>query len=175
MIYFITFVLTLLLSYIARATPACGDVATPKELYDPTYADAQTAEDPTLVVYNVTWSNYYDNPYGNTKKVVCNSLARRYPYFENFPDFPFIGGAFNIKKGSQNNCSECWRLTYPPGSRMAIYITAINSDTSEAFNISKTAYNILTGASGSQTVLASATPVPPRLCERRRGEETLRA
>ena len=43
MIYFTTFVLSILLSHIVRATPACGDVTPPNELYDPTYADAQSA------------------------------------------------------------------------------------------------------------------------------------
>ena len=55
MIYLTTFILTLLLSHIACATPACGDVTSPKELYEPTYADAQHTL--TIVVYNVTWSS----------------------------------------------------------------------------------------------------------------------
>jgi hypothetical protein len=42
MIYFITFILTLLFSHITRAAPACGDVASPEEPYDPMFADART-------------------------------------------------------------------------------------------------------------------------------------
>ncbi len=168
MIYFTTFILTLLLSHIARATPACDDVAPPEELYDPTFADAQGAQHAIVAPYNVTWSGYYDNPNGDTKKVVCNGLARRYPHFKNFPDYPYIGGVFNIKKGSQNNCGECWRLTYARSKR-SVYITAIDSDTNHGFNISKTAYNVLSGGlKGSKSLLAEATPAPPHFCAGRK-------
>jgi len=104
MIYFTTFILTLLLSHITRATPACGDVASPEELYDPTYADAQQTL--PMAVSDVVWSNWYDDPNGDTSKVACSSLARVYPHFGNIPHFPYIGGVFNIKRGSQKNCRE---------------------------------------------------------------------
>jgi hypothetical protein len=54
MIYFTTFIFTLLLSHIARAMPPCGDVASPEELFD-TYDDEQV-----LASYKVTWDATYD-------------------------------------------------------------------------------------------------------------------
>ena len=163
MIYFSTFIVTHPLSHITRATPACGDVASPEELYDPTYADAQGAQHAIILPYNVTWSSYYDTN-GDTKKVACYSLARRYPHFKNFPDYPYIGGVFNIKYPSQNNCGECWKLTYAR-SKKSIYVTGINNATNHGFNISQKAYNVLSGGLlGSKTLLAEATPAPPKYC-----------
>ena len=49
MIYFTTLIFTLLLSHIARAVPACGDVASPEDQYD-TYDDGQ----PVLATYKVS-------------------------------------------------------------------------------------------------------------------------
>jgi len=155
MIYFSTFFATLLLLHIARATPACGDVTSPEELYDPTYADAQAAQLPIPSLYNVTWSSWYDDPNGDTSKVACSSLARRYPHFKNFPHFPYIGGGFNIKKGSQDNCGWCWILTNVKTKKWII-ITPIDSDTNQGFNISKEAYNVLSGGQPSKTLLAEA-------------------
>jgi len=108
-------------------------------------------------------SSYYDTN-GDTKKVVCSSLARRYPHFKNFPDYPYIGGVFNIKYPSQNNCGECWKLTYAR-SKKSIYVTGINNATNHGFNISQKAYNVLSGGLlGSKTLLAEATPAPPKYC-----------
>jgi hypothetical protein len=167
MIYFTTFFLTLLLSHIARAAPACDDVATPDEQYDAMYADALYAEaqaaEHDLIAYNVTWSSYYDNPSGNTKKLApCGYLASQYPYFKYFPDYPYIGGVFNIKKPSHNNCGECWKLTYGK-TKKHIYIRGINSDKNHGFNISHTAYKALTGGS-SKTVVAEAEIAAPSHC-----------
>ncbi len=161
MIYFTTFILTLLLSHIARATPACGDLVTPEELYDPTYADAQAAEHATLAVYNVTWSSYYDKPNSDTKKVVCHDP--KYPHFKSYPDYPYIGGVFNIKKPSHNGCNECWKLTYGKKTKKSVYIRGVNSDTNHGFNISHTAYKALTGGS-SKSVHAEAAPAAPSYC-----------
>jgi hypothetical protein len=168
MIYITTFFLTLLLSHIARAAPACDDVATREEQYDALYADAlyaeaQAAEHATLKVYNVTWSSYYDNPKGDTKKVACGYLAPQYPHFKNFPDYSYIGGVYNIKKPSHNGCNECWKLTYGTKIKKHIYIRGIDSDKNHGFNISHTAYKALTGGS-SKTVLAEAAPAAPSYC-----------
>ena len=104
MIYFTTLIFTLLLSHIARAMPACGDVASPEDVYD-TYDDELI-----LATYKVTWDATYDNPNGNTNGVACSNgphgLAGAYPKFHNFPDFPYLGGAFDTKWGSAN-CRKC--------------------------------------------------------------------
>jgi hypothetical protein len=160
MIYLTTFILTLLLSHIARATPACGDVTSPEELYDPTYTDAQNAL--PIVVYNVTWTNKYDNKNGSTNCVACSNLADRYPHFRDFPGFPYIGGAFNIERGSPN-CGECWRLTNLR-IHISIYFTAIDTATS-GFNITRESFIALNGGKlGNGTLQAEAALVPRHLC-----------
>jgi hypothetical protein len=164
MIYFITFILTLLFSNIARATPACGDVASPEKLYDPKYADAQHAL--PIVVYNVTWSSKYDNRNGSTNNVSCSNgphgLAPLYPHFRNFPGFPSIGGAFNIKWGSPN-CSECWNLTHL-GTHKSISFTAIDTATT-GFNLSRESFIVLNGGKlGSGTLQAEAKLIPRHYC-----------
>ena len=158
MIFFTSFIFTLLLAHIARAAPACDDVASSQMLYDDT-------EQSFLTTYKVTWDATYDNPEGNTLGVACSNgphgLAAKYPHFRNFPDFPFLGGAFDTKFGSPN-CGKCWKLT-DKTSRRFIYFTAI--DASGSFNIGKRAFTALNGGTvGSGTLEAEATPVPGHFC-----------
>ena len=165
MIYFTTFILTHLLSHIARATPTCSDVSTPEELYDPSsYADSQADQHLPMAVVNVTWTTWYDNKNGDTKKTACPDLAGLYPDFKNFPEFPYIGGIYNIIKGAPlKYCGSCWKLTHG-GNKRSIYITVMDSATNHGFNISKTAFNALTGGLGNKTLLAEATPAPLSSC-----------
>ena len=164
MIYFTTFILTLLLSHIARAAPACGDVASPEELYDLTYDDApQDQHTLPIIVYNVTWTNKYDYRNGNTKDVACSSLDHRYPHFGNFPRFPYIGGAWDIKKGS-NLCGTCWNLT-DLKTHKTISIAPIDSAPANRYNISKEAFNVLNGGKlGSTWLQATAKEVDGHYC-----------
>ncbi|KAF8489427.1 hypothetical protein F5888DRAFT_1892895 [Russula emetica] len=236
-IYFTTFILALLLSHISHATPACGDVASPEELYDPTYADDQhvlppkppvkppvitpkppvitpkppvitpkppvtttkppsskppvttpkppsskpptttpkppsskpptttpkppsskpptttpkppsskpptttpkppsskpptttpkppsskpptttpkppsskpptTTPKPKPSAYTVAWSRKYDKKDGDTSKVTCSKLDKKFPHFVDFPSFPYIGAA----KNGKDYCGTCWSLT----------------------------------------------------------------
>jgi len=157
MIYFTTFIFTLLLSHIARAVPACGDVASPQELYD---------TEPLLATYKVTWDATYDNPNGNTNTVACSNgphgLAGKYPLFDDFPDFPYLGGAFDVKFGSPN-CGKCWKLTVKKTGRF-IYFTAIDAAGS-GFNIGKSAFIALNGGTvGSGTLDAEAISVAGHFC-----------
>jgi hypothetical protein len=165
MIYFTTFILTLLLSHIARATPACGDVASPKELYDPTYADAQAAQHVLPIrVFNVTWSSKYDNKSGDTSKLPCSKLARRYPHYHDFPHFPYIGGAWNINRTSSQYCGTCWNLTNLKAPK-AVYVTVIDSASANYYNVSKEAYMKLSGGKlGSGTLQATAKQVSTVYC-----------
>ncbi|KAF8489422.1 Cerato-platanin [Russula emetica] len=153
MIYFTTFIFTLLLSHIARAVLACGDAASPQELYD--------TEQPNLATYKVTWDDTYDNPNGNTDSVACSNgqwgLDGAFPQFKDFPIFPYIGGAFDIKWDSPN-CGKCWKLTNPQTGRR-IYLTAIDAARAArtGFNISKHAFIALNGGTvGSGTLEAKA-------------------
>jgi hypothetical protein len=106
MIYFTTFIFTLLLAHIARAVPGYGDVASPQGLYD-------INDDKQLVFAgdNVTWDAKYDNMDSSTKSIACSGLASKYPHFHNFPDFPYIGSAFDIIGHDSSNCGKCWKLT----------------------------------------------------------------
>jgi hypothetical protein len=163
MIYFTTFIFTLLLAHNARAVPACGDVASPQGLYD-MYDDEQLV----FAGDNVTWDAMYDNPNGNTNSVVCGNgphgLAAKYPHFHDFPDFPYLGGAFNVKWGS-SNCGECWKLTDTKTHKF-IYLTAI--DTSKrgfGLVISKHAFMALSGGPVvPPTLEVESVPVPRHFC-----------
>ena len=159
MIYF-TLIFALLFSRIARAMPACGDVAFTDDRYD------KYDEQLVLATYKVTWDATYDNPNGNTDSVACsngpNGLAPKYPHFKNFPDFPYLGGAFDTKFGSPN-CGKCWKLT-DKNSHRTIYFTAIDA-AGKGFNIGKKAFIALNGGTvGSGTLEAEAGSVPGHFC-----------
>ncbi len=162
MIYFTTFIFTLLLSHIARAVPACDDAASPEDLYDLTNDDFQL---PLLTTYKVTWDGTYNNPNGNTNGVACSDgpygLASTYPQFHNFPNFPNLGGAFDTRHGS-SNCGKCWRLSSTQTGRW-IYLTAIDA-AGTGFNIAKDAFLALGGSMDTGSLEAYADPVPPSLC-----------
>jgi hypothetical protein len=158
MIYFTSFIFTLLLAHVARAVPACDDVASPQVLYD-------DIEQP-LAIYKVTWDSVYDNPEGSTDKVACSNgphgLVAKYPHFKNFPDFPHLGGAFDVKWGSPN-CGKCWKLTEKKSKRF-IYFTAIDA-TKSGFNIGKKVFIELNGGTvGAGTLEAEAVSVAGHFC-----------
>jgi hypothetical protein len=162
MIYFTALIFTLFLSHIARAMPACGDVAPPEDQYvTNTYDDEQLV----LASYKVTWDAKYDNPNGNTKDVACsNGLAGHYPHFKDFPDYPYIGASYDIKHGS-SNCGKCWKLTNTKTHRW-IYFTVIDGYGGGGYNIGKKAYTELYGGSaGSGSSLdAEAQSVAGHFC-----------
>ena len=125
MIYFTgtTFIFTVLLAHIARAVPACGDVSSPEDMYDPMYDDEQLV----LATYKATWDDKYDNANGDIIGVVCSSLAPKYPHIKNIPHFPYIGDVSNIR-GNLPNCGKCWKLTNPNTGRF-IYLAAMDAAT----------------------------------------------
>jgi Cerato-platanin len=162
MIYFTTFIFTLLLAHIARAVPGCADVASPENMYDPMYDSEQL----TLGLTKVTWTAEYGNPNGSTKGVACSEFAPRYPHFHNFPDFPDIGGAFDILGKNSRNCGKCWKLTDTKTHRF-IYLLAIDeSKPGFGFVLSKQAFTALTGGTvAPPTVVVDYVPVPSHFCD----------
>jgi hypothetical protein len=156
MIYLSSFVFTLLLAHTARAVPACGDVAPSRVTYGDT---AQTVFAP--IEYKVTWDNVYDNPNGKTKEVACENLDKKYPIFKDFPNFPHIGGAFDITFDN-SNCRKCWNLT-DTKTKKHIYLTAIDGD-KVGFNIAKEAFIALGGNPDAGTLEATAFPVTADHC-----------
>lgn len=130
------------------------------------YADAQATQHapphpPPPVIYNVTWSRYYDDSRGNTSKVTCSILDRRYPRFGDFPHFPYIGGGWNVHNPAI--CGSCWNLTNVK-THKRISVTVIDHAKS-GYNISLEAFNVLNGGLvGSKTLQAVATPVDTKYC-----------
>ena len=158
MIFFTTFIFTLLLVHIARAMPACGDVASFEDMYDPMYDEEQLF--PPLT--KVTWDDKYDNLYGATTSVACKHLTSKYPHFHDLPGFPYIGGAFDITGPDSPNCGKCWKLT-DPRTHKFIYFTAM--DTSKpgfSFVLSKHAFMALSGGPVVPPTLEVDFQVVPR-------------
>ncbi len=155
MIFLATFILTLILSNVARAVPACGDAAPPEELYEQyeVMFDAQP-----IFLENATMDVKYDNWNGDTRTVTCSNLAPQFPHFHNFPQFPRIGAAFNVKQGP--GCSKCWRLT-DSKTRRSISLFAIDA-THDGFKLGKRVFEALTG--GTVEVKVEARLVPLSVC-----------
>ena len=138
MIYFTTFIFTLLLVHIARAVPECG-AASPEDVYNPAYDNEQL----TLADCKVPWDLKYDNPNGDTKTLACSDFAPQYPHFGDFPTFPYIGAAFDIQGQNPSECGKCWNLTNTESHKF-IYLTAIDSGPSGSESVlSKHAYDAL--------------------------------
>ena len=150
MVYFAILIFTLLLSHIARAMHACGDAASPQDVYN-AYDDEDSE---VFATFSVTKDYIYDNLYGHTSGVVCSGLATTFPVFPLFPAFPYLGGAYDIKKGSNTNpgCGQCWKLTSKKTGR-SIYLTAIDGVTDSAFNIGTVAFNDLDGKLGGPSTM----------------------
>jgi hypothetical protein len=158
MIYFTTFIFTLLLAHIARAVPACGDVASPEEVFD-TY-DYELV--PATATYKVTFDYIYDSAFFNTNGVACDNLSGTYPQLKDFPGFPFLGGSFDASRNT-STCGKCWKL-YNKKSSETVYITAIDK-AGVGFNIARTAFIELNGGTlGAGTLEAEAEPVPGYYC-----------
>ncbi len=158
MIFFTTFILTLILSYVARAVPACGDAASPEELYEPYEL---TFDSPPIIVFNATWDIKYDNPNGNTHNVTCSNLDPPYPHFHNIPQFPYIGAAFDVRWGP-GGCLKCWKLTNLK-TRRSIYLFAIDA-TPNGFKLGKRVFEAFTGGTVEVKVEATLDSGPPSVC-----------
>ena len=157
MIYFTTFIFTLLLAHIACAVPACGDGASrpsPEDVYNPTYDNEQLI----LTDCKLPWDPKYDNPKGDTKTLACSDLASRYPRFGDFPSFPYIGAAFDIREPNSPNCGKCWKMTNMI-THKTIFFTAVDSAKS-GFVLSQHAHDVL----NSLNCTIEAVSVDPRFC-----------
>jgi hypothetical protein len=159
MIYFTTFIFTLFFAHIAHAEAACGDVASPEDMYDLMYDNEQLVLDDT---FKVMWSDTYDNPNGSTGSVTCSNLDDKYPTFEDFPDFPYLGASYDIKQ-NPSNCGKCWKLTNRKSGRF-IYFTAIDGVNS-GFKISKHAFaDLNVGIVDPPILYAYPVSVGPKFC-----------
>ena len=158
MIYFTTFIFTLLLSHIARAVPACGDAASPKDLYDSTYDDVQQ---PFPTKYKVSWDEKYDKKTTSTKSITCSNLAPKYADFDEIPNYPYIGGGAHIKLNGQY-CEECWEFSY---NKNTVYVSIVDDHVDKGdFVISHKAFEKLYGGGGTK-VVAEGRRVPLGFCK----------
>ena len=180
MIYFTTFIFTLLLAHIARAVPqvACG-YASPQEQYYTTYDDREqlvpTFQYPNYPLYPIKVDDKFDA--GGTDSaefLTCKSgpygpLGSNYSTFGDFPSYPYIGGAIGAAFGFPS-CGRCWKLRN--GCRF-IYLLAVDED-QDGFSIGRTAFQGLTGEpsiqlrneppSAPEPVTVEAIEVPYYFC-----------
>jgi len=146
LIYAITFVLALLSTRVVHAMPQ--------------------AATPTPSPLRATYDTTFENPTGCLNNVACsdgpNGLVSRFPTFGDIPNFPFIGGAFDVVWNSPN-CGGCWNITNPT-TGVSIQITAI--DTAGAgFNIAQEAFEKLNGGQIGQGVVdVVASKVAASVC-----------
>ena len=168
MIYHTTvaFIFALFLTPIARALPQpCSDDISPgsqavqQGLLD---GDAQhTLAFVQSLGGTISYDPIYDNPNRSMNTVACSTpLASRYRYFGDIPNFPYIGGAFDVARGSPN-CGACWILTNL-GNGAYIYLTAIDRDPN-GFTIGVSAFNRLKG-DGRGGGKVDIGKVPPHFC-----------
>jgi len=142
----ISFALALLFTQVAHALPH--------------------AAAPTPTPLRATFDTTFDNPTGSLNNVACsngvNGLVSRFPTFNTIPNYPYIGGAFDVAWNSPN-CGGCWSIANPANGA-TIYMTAV--DTAGAgFNMATTAFKALNGGQIGQGVLdVVATKVAPSFC-----------
>ena len=136
----------------------------PKETYPPTTSPYPPNSSPkpgnnnpepnTPSPLRATYDATFDNKAGSLNGVACsngpNGLASRFPTFGDIPNFPFIGGAFDVVWNSPN-CGGCWNIT---NSMMGVSIQITAIDTASAgFNIAQEAFEKLNGGQIGQGVV----------------------
>ncbi|KAI0279998.1 hypothetical protein BGY98DRAFT_376592 [Russula aff. rugulosa BPL654] len=120
-------------------------------MYDPMY-DEQLV----LATQNATWDPKYDNPNGDTRALACSGyLYPRYPYLKDAPDFPYIGGSYDIRRSQPHppNCQKCWKLTNKKTQKSIFFIAIDDAKRGFVFALSKASFIALSGG----------TVVPPTL------------
>jgi len=153
----------------------------PKETYPPTTSpyppyppskpdhgkpDDKKPEPNTPSPLRATYDATFGNRAGSLNNVACsngpNGLASRFPTFGDIPNFPFIGGAFDVVWNSPN-CGGCWNITNPT-TGVSIQITAIDT-AGGGFNIAQEAFEELNGGQIDQGVVdVIANKVAPSVC-----------
>ena len=157
----VAFIFTLFLTQIARALPQAID----DHIFPASESDQHRLPhggSPHALRPVITEDPIYDNPLGLMSSLACsNPLEPRYPYFGDIPNFPWVGGAYDVVWGSLN-CGQCWRLTNLENGAF-IYLVAINRSPN-GFNIGSWAYNALMNGDGRDVSMVDAVKVPGRFC-----------
>ena len=174
----VAFIFTLFIAQISRAlpqtysehiSPASSSVSVQHHLSNDVVDQAQwhtlRLSAPSESAPGITHDSKYDNPNISMSTVACsNPLEPRYPLFGDIPNFPYIGGAFDVveRRGSPSpNCGACWKLTNLENEAV-IYLTAIDS-APDGFKIGVLAYDTLKG-DGGEGALVDIVNVPPHYC-----------
>jgi hypothetical protein len=127
------------------------------------YALPQAAA-PTPSPLRAAFDGTFDNPTYSVGNVACsngaNGLASKYPTFNKIPNYPYVGGAFDVAWNSPN-CGGCWSITNPANG-VTIYMTAVDS-AGHGFNLGTAAFNALNGGQ-KNTINVVATKVPRSWC-----------
>lgn len=174
MIYFATFIFTLLLAHIARAVPqaACG-YASPQEQYHATYDDGEQLA-PSYPIYPVKVDFKYQAGGTETSwSITCKSgpygpLESNYTTLSDFPSYPYIGGAIGAAFGFPS-CGQCWMLRNFGDNSRFIYLLAVDED-NDGFTIGYRAFYDLTGEprnkppNPQEPVTVEALEVPYYFC-----------
>ena len=166
MIYFTTFIFTLLLAHIARAMPqaACG-YASPQEQYNlnTTNDDGEQLARLGLITQN---ARFDVGPTKTSSAISCKNgpygpLRISYDQFNDFPSFPYIGSG-------PGTCGQCWKFTTVGGGR-SIYVLVVDIIlTGSSFIIGSSAFADLSGAPPpnppAPSMTAEVVQVPYYLC-----------
>jgi hypothetical protein len=119
---------------------------------------------PTPSPLRAAFDGTFDNPTYSVGNVACsngaNGLAAKYPTFNKIPNYPYVGGAFDVAWNSPN-CGGCWSITNPANGA-SIYMTAVDS-AGHGFNLGTAAFNALNGGQ-KNTINVVATKVPRYWC-----------
>jgi hypothetical protein len=119
---------------------------------------------PTPSPLRAVFDGTFDNPTYSLNNVACsngvNGLAAKYPTFNKIPNYPYVGGAFDVTWNSPN-CGGCWSITNPANGA-SIYVTAVDS-AGHGFNLGTAAFNVLTGGQ-KNPINVVATKVAPSNC-----------
>jgi hypothetical protein len=165
MIFPTTFILALILTHVAHAVPEpCHDPVPPKP---PTRYPYEGQEFHLQIPspLRTTSDSSFDNREGSFANVACsdgeNGLGHIFQNFGALPNFPNIGGAFDVSFNSPN-CGGCWLITNKANGA-TISLTAIDA-ASDGFNIAESAFRRLNGGELGDTLEVVATKVTPGSC-----------
>jgi len=84
----------------------------------------------------------FDNPAYSVNGVACSNLASKYPTFSTVPNYPYIGGAWDVAWNNPG-CGGCWKITNPKNNQY-IYMTAVDT-AGHGFNLGTQAFSVLNG------------------------------
>ncbi|KAG9318079.1 Cerato-platanin [Chiua virens] len=132
---------------------------------------------PTSLIYTNTRTMVLSAAAVNSLNIVACSngeyglITTGYTTFDSLPNFPYIGGAPQVRSWNSPYCGSCWQLTYTDahGISTSLNITAVDSgdQSHEGYNLSEEAMNYLTHGQARNLgrVPVAAVRVPDSGCD----------